>query len=88
MFAHVQAWQQSGLTQKAYCRQHHIAPHLFSYWLKRYRLLEGQQKGFVPVTISSPPSTGAPVMEPVLASGSRLLFYTRPEPAYLHSLLA
>ncbi|WP_394348152.1 IS66 family insertion sequence element accessory protein TnpA [Pontibacter mangrovi] len=28
MQAHVTAWQQSGLTQKEYCRQHQLTAHL------------------------------------------------------------
>ncbi|PWG81026.1 IS66 family insertion sequence element accessory protein TnpA [Pararcticibacter amylolyticus] len=39
MFAHVEAWKESGLSQKAYCHEHMIAYHLFPYWTKRYRML-------------------------------------------------
>lgn len=32
---HVQAWRASGLSQRAYCRQHDINPHRLSYWSRR-----------------------------------------------------
>ena len=34
----VEACQRSGLSQVAYARQHHIGPHLLSYWKRRLRL--------------------------------------------------
>ena len=90
MFSHVAAWQQSGLSQKEYCRQHHIAYHLLPYWLKRHRLQSKGAttgKGFMAVSISQPAVSANPVMELVRPDGSRLLFYTQPESRYLQSLL-
>jgi hypothetical protein len=36
--AHVKQWQQSGLSQTAYCRQHGLKPTQLSYW--KCRLLK------------------------------------------------
>lgn len=36
---HIQRWQESGLTQQGYCREHHLAPHQFTYW--KHKLLKG-----------------------------------------------
>lgn len=86
MQAHVQAWQQSGLTQKEYCRQHQLAPHLLAYWIRRCRKQHAPQaRGFVPVSLSA---STTPVMELLTSSGARLLFYSRPEVAYLQELLS
>ncbi|WP_422527060.1 IS66 family insertion sequence element accessory protein TnpA [Serratia fonticola] len=34
---HIDAWQQSRLSKKHYCRQHDLNPATFYYWLKHYR---------------------------------------------------
>ncbi|MDD1650197.1 MAG: IS66 family insertion sequence element accessory protein TnpB [Methylococcaceae bacterium] len=34
---HIQAWQTSGLTQAAYCRQHGLNPTTFSGWWRQVR---------------------------------------------------
>ncbi|MFC0228467.1 IS66 family insertion sequence element accessory protein TnpA [Serratia aquatilis] len=34
---HLDAWQQSGLTEQHYCRQHDLNPATFYYWLKHHR---------------------------------------------------
>ena len=34
---HIEAWQQSGLKQSAYCRQHDLNPHTFAARLSDYR---------------------------------------------------
>ena len=36
--AHMEAWQRSGLSRAAYCRQHGINKNTFAYW--RHRLKE------------------------------------------------
>ena len=33
--AHITAWQQSGLSQSAYCRQHHLVISRFGYWQRK-----------------------------------------------------
>jgi len=32
---HLGRWQQSGLSQRAYCRQNDLKPHQFYYWRRR-----------------------------------------------------
>ncbi|WP_442345985.1 IS66 family insertion sequence element accessory protein TnpA, partial [Foetidibacter luteolus] len=34
MFSMIGDWQQSGLSQKAFCAQHGIRYHVFHYWYK------------------------------------------------------
>jgi hypothetical protein len=33
---HLERWKQSGQTQVAYCREHGLKPHQFTYWKKRF----------------------------------------------------
>ena len=52
---HIEAWQSSGLSQVAYCRQHKLNSKTFSNWLRVYR---SQQVGsavpnLIPVEIKS-----------------------------------
>lgn len=32
---HIEGWQDSGLTQTDYCRQHNLIHHRFTYWKRR-----------------------------------------------------
>lgn len=48
---HIEGWQQSALSQKAYCRQHKLSFSSFGYW--RTRLNETTPgKKLIPVTLS------------------------------------
>lgn len=57
MYAHIEAWQHSGLTQKDYCLRHDIKAHVFRYWLAKYRKDEQAEEGFVPVVPGSSAAT-------------------------------
>ncbi len=50
----IAAWQQSGLTQKAYCEQQELRYSTFGYWVRKLRraaepATEKKGAGFVPV---------------------------------------
>jgi len=47
---HLENWRSSGLTQLAYCRQHDLKVHQFTYWKKRFVQTEAGIT-FVPVNI-------------------------------------
>jgi hypothetical protein len=36
MHGHIAQWQVSDLTQAAYCKEHGIKPHIFSYYKKKF----------------------------------------------------
>ena len=59
---HVTAWQTSGLTQKAYCKEHDLRYSTFGYWARKLRALSGDYQasasGFIPVTLQSPAAGG------------------------------
>jgi hypothetical protein len=50
---HVQAWQQSGLTQAEYCRQNNLKNHRWWYWRKRISHPSETNVTFVPLRFSS-----------------------------------
>ena len=50
MFPVVEAWQDSGLSKKAFCEERGIIKSLFFYWCKKYRE-ENKHGGFVPLTV-------------------------------------
>ena len=49
----ITAYQQSGLTQKAFCNTHNIAYHIFHYWYGVYRKSQKTSDCFLPVNIIS-----------------------------------
>lgn len=90
MFLMIENWKQSGLSQKAYCRERDIRYFVFHYWYRVYRDERGEQKGkqpaFVPVRIERPQTPSA-FMELLLPDGKRLLFHREPTVDFLKALL-
>ncbi|SET67719.1 hypothetical protein SAMN05216326_1604 [Nitrosomonas marina] len=52
---HVKAWQGSGLTQVAYCREHGLNSKIFGNLLRAYRVVQkhNQRTSLIPVTYAS-----------------------------------
>ena len=50
---HIQAWQQSGLTQVEYCRENKLKNHQWWYWRKRISHPYDTDVTFVPLRFSS-----------------------------------
>ena len=52
---HIEAWQLSGLSQVAYCRQHQLNSKTFSNWLQAYRSQQAESTAstLIPVEIKS-----------------------------------
>ncbi len=92
MFSMIRNWQQSGLTQKAYCEQHKIAYHVFHYWYKCFRDLQlpTKDEGFIPLKIqpSTSVNTSCPHVELLLADGKRLLFNQPVSSDFLKALIS
>lgn len=57
-------WQQSGLTQKAFCITNNIAYHVFHYWYRVYRSSQNTSGSFLAVTVTTTAS-----LEPVTIIG-------------------
>jgi len=47
---HIDSWQQTGLTQAEYCRQHNLKHHQLVYWKKRF-LKTDTNVSFVPLKL-------------------------------------
>ncbi len=87
MFNYIDQWQQSDLTQKAFCNQVNLRYHIFHYWFKRYRTKAGESAStFIKLDVSSPPL--ALHAELILADGIRLLFHQPVSADYLKALIS
>lgn len=91
MFSIIDQWQQSGLSQKAFCRDRSLRYSSFHYWFKIYRNHRGEQPAanehtFVPLRLERV-SSASPVMELVLVDGKRILFHHLPTTDFLKALL-
>ena len=47
---HIESWQETGLTQVEYCRQHNLKHHQLVYWKKRFLKTE-TDVSFVPLKL-------------------------------------
>ena len=87
MFGYIDQWQQSGLTQKAFCQQASLAYHVFHYWYRRYRIAESKPaSSFIKLGVSSPCISLH--TELVLPDGKRLLFHQPVSIDYLKALIS
>lgn len=85
-FAMITSWQQSGLSQKAYCQVNNIKYHVFHYWYKMYRDKQPSHSAcFVPLHISD---LQASHIELQLTDGRRIVFHQPIGVEYLKSLIA
>ena len=49
---HIEAWQKSGMTQRAYCRTHGLNAKTFGNWVSKYRTDQIiESPALIPVTI-------------------------------------
>jgi hypothetical protein len=88
MFELIEQWQQSGLSQKAFCEQHSTRYYVFHYWYKRYRQNkeEGNNSSFVKLQIAKPAGTSS--VEIIYPGGIRLLFHEPVSSNYLKGLIS
>ena len=89
MFKLIEQWQQSGLTQKAFCQQQSIKYHVFHYWYKRYREHaepQGDVSSFVELQIAKPSSAGS--IEINYPGGIRIIFHEPVSSSYLKALIS
>ena len=89
MFELIEQWQQSGLTQKAFCEQHSIRYYVFHYWYRRYRMqhvVSNNGSSFVKLQIAKP--AGTSLVEVIYPGGIRLLFHEPVSSNYLKALIS
>ena len=92
MYALVNAWQGSGLSQKVYCEQNAVPYHVFHYWYRRLRTRQADNpadggNSFMQVVVSPPPVSGSPWCEVVLENGRKLCFHQPLSASFLKSLI-
>ena len=74
MFTKIIQWQQSGLTQKAFCQQNDIAYHVFHYYYGRFRSKDNvPASSFIKLQIA--PGYVSMHTELIMPDGKRLLFH-------------
>ena len=91
MFNIISNWQQSGLSQKAYCEQHNVRYYVFHYWYKcfRDRQLAAKDEGFIAIKIQpSNTNTTSVHAELLLPDGKRLLFHQGVSSDFLKALIS
>lgn len=90
MFKLIEQWQQSKLTQKAYCEQQSIKYYIFHYWYKCYRQeqcgVDNNNSSFVKLQIAKPVAAGA--VEIHFPGGIRLFFHEPVSSNYLKALIS
>lgn len=86
--AHVNAWQNSGLTKAAYARQHSINSKTFGRWCRHDQLNVKDKPALVPVTFQAEASPPLPdFMMLRLSSGHRLELPMSISPRWVAELL-
>lgn len=84
---HIEAWQTSGLTQAAYCRQPGLNWGTFSARLREYRATPAPAaSGLIPIRLEPVVAPSDPLVLR-LASGHRLELPASSEPRWLAELL-
>lgn len=71
---HINQWQASGLSQKAYCHQHDLKSYNLSYWKNKFdaQKKEDGSHGFIPVTLESTSPASLRSLRLQLSSGHRI----------------
>jgi len=81
-------WPDSGLTQKEFCKQHKLTFNTLQYGLRRLRRKGGATKGFVELISKQPESSNTGIMEVHFVNGTRMVFFSNPDPAFIKSLIS
>jgi len=82
---HVRQWQDSGLSQRAYCRLHNLIPRKLTYWVGRARQQAVVAGGVIPARIVDPAVTAGLVLSH--PSGWQLVVPAGVSSAWVSSLL-
>lgn len=83
MEASVNAWKNSGLSKKAFCRDRAITYPTFHYWCKRVEM--AGPTGFAEVGVTHNPCND--MFELVFPSGARMIFKSQPSAGWLRELV-
>lgn len=97
----IEAWKQSGLSQKDWCIRKSVTYHSFHYWYKRYRVAQSIATGsstkvvpdknneFISLQVqSSFQHQTSAWLELLLTDGRRLLFHSPVSSDYLKAIIS
>jgi hypothetical protein len=92
MFSTIAQWQQSGMSQKSWCKQEKITYSSFHYWYRRFKRDAVQsnpaiQPNFVQLQVDGQ-LAGVPWCELILNHGQRVIFHQPVSATLLSTLLA
>lgn len=90
MFDLVKLWEDSGMSQQAFCRAHEIPAGVFAYWRRRYRKFQPTEmptQGFAEVCLPGTGSSGSVFARIRFANGVELELEQRVESAWVKDLL-
>ena len=86
MFALIESFKASALSQHLFCEQHNLPYSVFQYWLKKFKKGTDQNEdGFIEIKTSLPKVFPANV-EIVFPSGAKVILQTA-DPALIRSLV-
>jgi hypothetical protein len=57
---HIERWQISGLSQRAYCKKHDLTTHRFYDWKRRIKSADNPPVSFLPVALTDRPARTCP----------------------------
>ncbi len=87
MFSKIREWQQSGLSQKAFCKQYNVTYSNFHYWYKRFRDVDPpRSSGFVPLQISD--ARASIFASVIFSGGGSVQLHQAVSPGYIKELLS
>jgi Transposase len=84
----IRQWQQSGLSVRAFCARHHLAPPHFYAWRREIQQRDTVADSLVPVQLVADEPAGPSTFEVVLAGGRTLRVAPGFDAASLRQLLA
>ena len=87
MFSKIEQWQQSGLSQKAWCEHENIAYHIFHYWYKKYRGANDAPVRSPFIELKPEPAPMA-CAELLLPDGRRLIFHQPVSSGFLKDIIS
>ena len=87
MFSKIEQWQQSGLSQKAWCEHENIAYHIFHYWYKKYRGANDAPVRSPFIELKPEPAPMA-CEELLLPDGRRLIFHQPVSSGFLKAIIS
>jgi hypothetical protein len=93
MYALIEQWQQSGISQKAFCSEHSLTVLKFQYWHKRYKAEklpdESNEPSFIKMSVPVAQMHGHSVgqAEVVFPNGIRILLHQEVSAHFLKALV-